>query len=91
MKTIILTIMLAVIAPAEIQRDTELTDSIFAFQNHWDKFLRAYFGCPKTAASTAECSVNTGVIDYGEWIKARKEAKKLFKFEEEKRGEKESK
>lgn len=91
MKTIILAIMLAVIAPAQIQRDTELTDDIISFNNKWNGFIREYFGCDKRVTDLKDCTQSTGVIDYGGYIKARKAAKKLFKFEEEKHGEKESK
>jgi hypothetical protein len=58
------------------------SDRVVKFHQHWDRFLRAYFCCPKGAVSTDQCSPQTGVLDYQEFFAARREAKALFDLTE---------
>lgn len=88
MRTIVVAFVLAFATTAQVV-DTQLTDDIHNFHKHWDKYIRTYFGCGQEAHSTAECNPALATIDYAEWIKARKAAKKLFKFVEEKHGKEE--
>jgi hypothetical protein len=54
------------------------------FHLHYDKFIRAYEGCPKGAAFIEECKPALGTFDWYEFNHAAKEARPLFSLEKEK-------
>lgn len=55
-------------------------ERIASFHRHWDKFLRAYLGCPKDATAVDQCDLKQGVWEYPEFLKAAKAAKELFEL-----------
>lgn len=59
----------------------DLTPRIMAFEVHWEKFVRAYWGCPERATEAAECT-GPKYLDYGEFNAAGRQARKLFALEE---------
>lgn len=82
MKLLIFALFLTIIAPAQLARDTAFTSDMVNFHNHWNTFMREYFGCPKDATDVDQCEPHLGVINYGEYNKVRKAAKKLFHLTE---------
>lgn len=48
------------------------------FNQHWDKFLRAYLACPPEVGTERDCKPALGRIDYPEFQRAEKAARKLF-------------
>jgi len=59
-------------------------ENLARFHLHYDKFMRAYEGCPKGAAFIEECKPDLGTFDYGEFNRAAHEARDLFSLEKEK-------
>lgn len=84
MKVVLTLIVLVLLCPAQMSRMEDLTLDIAQFHEHWDTFVRAYFGCPKTAVSTEECNPHLSTFDYKAYLASRKAAKKLFSLEEKK-------
>lgn len=56
----------------------EAEDQIVSFNEHWGKFFREYFGCPKQARDFEECKPTLGIWDYPEFMKAAKAGRELF-------------
>lgn len=54
---------------------------IVEFHRHWEKFLRAYLGCPSWATNIKECDLNRGLWEYPEFVKAAKAGRELFDLE----------
>lgn len=81
MRRLVLTLVLVVGASARASID-DIESDVQTFHHHWDKFMRARYGCDKKAATTAECNPAIATFDYGEYMSARKAAKKLFGLED---------
>lgn len=77
MKRLLLLAVVLVSLPASAGID-DLAVRIAAFHQHYNAFIRAFYGCPKSARDIEECDPRNGIIDYGEFQKAAKAAKKLF-------------
>lgn len=48
------------------------------FDKHWNLYIRELFGCPEDGDTTVETCKITPTVNYGEFLKARQEAKKVF-------------
>ena len=59
-------------------------ENLARFHLHYDKFIRAYEGCPKGAAFIEECKPDLGTFDWYEFNHAAHEARDLFSLEKEK-------
>jgi hypothetical protein len=53
-------------------------ERIGRFHDHWNKFLRTYMGCPKSAVVVEDCDLKAGIFDYAEFNSAGREARALF-------------
>lgn len=51
-----------------------------AFNHRWNKFFRAYLGCPAVAHDVSQCEPRAGRLDLGEFSAAKREARKLFEL-----------
>lgn len=56
----------------------EFAGQVAQFHEHWERFLRAYLGCPKGAIDIRQCDGARGVLDYPEFLKAARIGRKLF-------------
>lgn len=66
----------------------ELGTKLVAFEVPYNRFLRAYFGCPETGDIGPEiCVQHKREIRRGDWEKARSAAAKLFDLQESHRDE----
>lgn len=64
----------------------ELGTKLVAFEIPYNRFLRAYFGCPESGDIGPEvCLAHKREIRRGDWEKARRAAAKLFDLEESRR------
>lgn len=52
------------------------------FERHWDRFIRALWGCRPEDASRAACRPELGQLDRREYDAARKGAMRLFDLKE---------
>lgn len=77
-------ILFLLAAPTIAAPTLELGQKLARFHQHYDRFMRAFFGCPKGAVSIDECSPNQGTIDYGEFNRAARDAEPLFGLERKK-------
>jgi hypothetical protein len=53
---------------------------VLRFQTHWDRFLRAFWGCAATDTSRNDCRAQLSTIDRREYEAARKAAAELFQL-----------
>ncbi len=60
------------------QSPNDLSLRLVHFHEHYDPFLRKYFGCPPAARQVTECDPKSGSVDYHEFTQACREAIKLF-------------
>lgn len=69
--------------------DDTVFRNVLDFEKVWDQFVRALFGCPAEGPVTKEtCNPSLGRLDYGAFAKARKAARKVFDFPQDKDNEK---
>jgi archaellum biogenesis protein FlaJ (TadC family) len=52
------------------------------FHRHWEKFIRAFWGCRPESTERAQCTAALGAIDRREFGAARKAALSLFDLRE---------
>jgi hypothetical protein len=61
----------------------ELYKNAYELEVHWNIFVRDLWGCQRDGETTAEtCHPSEGVVNYKEYMAARKAAKKLFELRE---------
>lgn len=61
----------------------ELAYKIVDFNGPYQRFARAYFGCPAEGyMEESDCRPALGRMDYKAWERARKEAMRLFDLRE---------
>jgi len=82
-------ILVLLVSVALFATNTSSQDNIYKrsvdFDIHWNSFIRELFGCPKTGGTDATvCQLQTGHINYAAFLKARREAMKLFDLTESK-------
>lgn len=51
---------------------------VVRFQRHWDRFIRAYWGCKATDTERAMCNSSMSSLNLKEFEAARREATGLF-------------
>lgn len=82
MRLALLPLLLVLLLPAEAPpADAGFEDRLVKFDQHWDRFKRAYYGCSKEATRLADCHA-AKQFDYAEFVKAAKDARPLFALEE---------
>jgi len=77
MKALLLTILLLFSAPTPAAEDN-LTPAAVEFDNHWTIFINDLAGCQK---DREKCNPAYGRINYAEFNKAEKAARRLFHHE----------
>ena len=70
------------VSAAAASPSADFDQKLAAFHQHYDRFMRAYLGCPKRAASIDDCKPALGTLDYAEFGRARNAARELFDFRE---------
>jgi hypothetical protein len=58
----------------------QFLDRVERFHEHWNKFMRAYMGCPLDAIQISECRPERAQFDYAEFLKAARAARELFEL-----------
>lgn len=81
MKRFLISMLFVLSSPAQTRSD--LTADLAAFHEHYNVFMRDYFGCPKNAVDIAECVPTNAVMNYKEYRASRKAAMKLFGLKED--------
>ena len=81
MRSLILTLALLVPSCLNSSEYDELAARLIKFEIPYNRFLRAYFGCPETGDIGPEvCSPARRERRYGDWVKACEAAADLFQF-----------
>jgi hypothetical protein len=81
-KRLLAVFLLTLMLSAAISPD-DFISRLFTFHNHYDRFMRAYLGCPPGAKEPGDCQPAKGLMDYGEFNKARQAATQLFDLKPE--------
>ena len=58
----------------------EFDARVWKFQQHWNRFLRAYWGCAPTVPDKAGCNSTLSRIDRREYEASRQAALDLFEI-----------
>lgn len=69
------------VEPLSAAAADDFPEKVVRFHDHWNRFFRAYLGCPKGATDAQQCNPKLGTFDYDEFNKAAKEARALFSLE----------
>lgn len=64
-------------------QDDAVYQAVLNHQIHWNVFFRELFGCPMTAATSKECRLAYGKINYKEFNASCESAKRLWKLKGE--------
>lgn len=79
----LLTLLLILQLPAQAPYD-DLREKAAKFATAHNKFVRELFGCPQSIPLTAgSCSLSLGIVNYGEFLRARKLAASLYSLKSE--------
>ncbi len=83
-RTILLGLLCLMTAFSAEAPNRDFLEKLARFHDHYQKFFRAYLGCPKDAAHIEDCKPDLGTFDFYEFNHAATSAGPLFGLERKK-------